>query len=77
MAIALAILQLLNAAAPGIAQLIISIRAKTGGVTTVEVAPDGGVIVRAQLDENDTTFQADVQQAAEWFKTHSNIGGPK
>jgi hypothetical protein len=59
MGTALMIVNLLNAAAPGIAQLILLIRHK-----------DGTISVGAMLDEADAQFDANIKQAGEWLKNH-------
>jgi len=59
MELALALVNLLNVAAPGIASLILLIRRK-----------DGTISVAALLDEADAQFDANIQQAADWFKAH-------
>jgi hypothetical protein len=55
----LQIMNLINAAAPGIAQLILLIKRN-----------DGTVSVVALLDEADAQFDANIQQAADWLKAH-------
>jgi N-acetylglucosamine kinase-like BadF-type ATPase len=57
--LALGIVSLLNAAAPGIASLVMLIRRKDGTITV-------GVL----LDEAETTFNNNIAQAAAWFKEH-------
>jgi hypothetical protein len=59
MELALEIITLLNAASPGIAQLILLIRGK-----------DGTISVGTILDETDTQFAANMKQAADWFAAH-------
>lgn len=59
MELALAIVQLLNAAAPGIAQLMIMIRRK-----------DGTISVMSLLDEADAQFDKNIGQAAAWLSAH-------
>lgn len=59
MALALAIVQLLNAAAPGIAELVLMIRKKDGTISVVSL-----------LDEADAQFDANIKQAADWLKSH-------
>lgn len=59
MALALAIVQLLNTAAPGIAELILLIRKKDGTISVVSV-----------LDEADAQFDANIKSASEWLKSH-------
>lgn len=56
---ALAIVQLMNAATPGIAQLILLIKKK-----------DGTVTVAAMLDEADSKFQSNIEQAKAWLQAH-------
>lgn len=56
---ALQIVNLLNAATPGIANLIILIRRK-----------DGSVTVAAMLDEADASFDANIAKAKEWLASH-------
>ncbi len=58
-ALALGIVQVLNAASPGIAQLI-----------TLILHKDGSISVAAWLDESDAKFSANIQQAADWLKAH-------
>lgn len=59
MELALAIVTLLNAAAPGIASLIMIIRRK-----------DGSIAIGTLLDEADQQFADNLGQAAAWFKAH-------
>jgi hypothetical protein len=56
---ALSILNLLNAATPGIAQLILLIK-----------NTDGTVSVGVLLDQADSQFDANIKQASDWFKAH-------
>lgn len=56
---ALAIVQLLNAAAPGIAQLVLLIKRK-----------DGTLQVMTLLDEADAKFDANIKQATDWLKAN-------
>lgn len=56
---ALAIVQLMNAATPGIAQLILLIKKK-----------DGTVTVAAMLDEADSKFESNINQAKAWLEAH-------
>ena len=56
MDLALQIANLLNTAAPGVANLLLLIKRPNGTVTVVSV-----------LDEADATFQADLDQAKAWF----------
>lgn len=60
---ALAIIQALNAATPGIASLILLIRNK-----------DGSISVGALLDQADAAFDQNLAKASEWLKAH---GGTK
>jgi hypothetical protein len=62
MELALGIIQLLNAASPGIANLILLIRNK-----------DGTITVGALLDQADAQFDKNMQQAADWFKAHPQV----
>lgn len=62
MGTALAIVQLLNTAAPGIASLILMIK-KT----------DGTISVVALLDEADAQFNANIQQAKDWLAAHPKV----
>lgn len=59
MGLALQILALLNAAEPGIAQLILLIKRK-----------DGTISVATLLDEADAQFAANITQAADWLNAH-------
>jgi hypothetical protein len=59
MEMALGIVQLLNAAAPGIAQLVVMIK-----------GTDGKITVAALLDQADAQFDKNLSQAAEWLKAH-------
>lgn len=59
MELALAIATIFNLAAPGIAQIVLLIRKKDG---TVAVVP--------MLSEDDAQFDANLKQAADWFKAH-------
>jgi len=56
---ALAIVQLLNAVAPGVAELILLIRKQ-----------DGTISVGVLLDEADAQFDANMKQAADWLSAH-------
>ncbi len=60
---AIALLQLFNAAAPGIAELILLIR-KTDG--TIAIVP--------MLDEAGAQFKANLAQATDWLKAHGKSG---
>jgi hypothetical protein len=59
MELALALIQLLNAASPGIASLIMLIK-KT----------DGTIAVATLLDEADSKFSDNIKQASDWLKAH-------
>ena len=56
---ALAIVNLFNAAALGIANLILLIRNKDGSITVAQM-----------LDQADSTFDANIKEASDWVKTH-------
>ena len=56
---ALMIVQLLNAATPGIAQLIMLIRNTNGIISVVTL-----------LDQADAQFDANMKQAQNWLATH-------
>jgi hypothetical protein len=56
---AIGIVNLINAAAPGVAELILLIRKR-----------DGTVTVAALLDEADAAFAANIKQAQDWLATH-------
>jgi hypothetical protein len=56
---ALKIVELLNAATPGIATLVMIIRRK-----------DGTVTVAALLDEADAKFDDNINKAREWLSAH-------
>lgn len=56
---ALQIVELLNAAAPGVASLIMMIRHDNGTVSVV-----------ALLDEADSQFGANIKQAQDWLAAH-------
>ena len=60
MELALSIISLLNAAAPGISQLILMIKKS-----------DGTIAIMPILDEADAKFDANIQQATDWLKAHS------
>jgi hypothetical protein len=62
MATALAIVNLLNTATPGIANLILLIRNKDGTVTVAQM-----------LDQNDAQFDKNMAEAADWFKAHPTV----
>ena len=57
---ALAIVNLFNAASPGIASLILLIRNRDGSITVAQM-----------LDQADSMFDANIKEASEWFKTHA------
>lgn len=59
MEFALALVSLLNAAAPGVASIVMMIRRK-----------DGTVAVLPLLEEADAKFAQNLAEAAEWLKTH-------
>lgn len=65
MELALGIVALLNAAAPGIASLIMLIRRK-----------DGSITVGVMLDEAETSFNENISQAAAWFHEHPVVPKP-
>jgi len=56
---ALALAQLFNLAAPGIASLILIIKNKSG---TISIIP--------MLDEADAQFAANIKQAQDWLAAH-------
>ena len=62
MGTALAIVNLFNAAAPGIANLILLIGNK-----------DGSITVARMLDQADSTFDTSIKEASDWFKTHLQV----
>lgn len=62
MGTALAIINLLNAAAPGIANLILLIKNQ-----------DGTITVAQYLDRADAQFEKNLSEAADWFKTHGGV----
>jgi len=59
---ALQIMTLLNAAAPGIAQLVMLIKRK-----------DGTISVVAMCDEADAGFDANIKQVSDWMKAHPKV----
>jgi hypothetical protein len=59
---ALAIVNLLNAAPPGTANLILLIRNKDGSITAAQM-----------LDQADSKFDANIKEASVWFKTHPQL----
>jgi len=65
MTLALALIQLLNAAAPGIAELVVMIRKS-----------DGTLAIIPMLDEADAQFDANIKQAMDWLTAHPK-GGTK
>lgn len=56
---ALAIVELINAAAPGVASLIVMIRHKDNTLSVVQV-----------LDEADAKFSANLKEATDWLAAH-------
>jgi hypothetical protein len=60
---AIQILNLLNLAAPGIAQLILLIKRNDGTLSVVTL-----------LDEADGQFDKNIQQAGDWLKSHPKVG---
>ena len=66
MELALALATLFNAAAPGIAQLVLIIRRQ-----------DGTIGIAALLDEADSKFNQNIAQATEWLRAHGKTGGEK
>ena len=56
---AIALVNLFNTAAPGVAQLIVLIRNKNGNISVV-----------AMLDEADAQFSANMKQAEDWLASH-------
>lgn len=64
MELALALMNLFNAAAPGVAQLVLLIRRQ-----------DGTIGVAALLDEADAKFSANIAQATDWLKAHGKQTG--
>jgi hypothetical protein len=61
---ALAIVQLLNAAAPGVAEIILLIKKQ-----------DGTISVGVLLDEADAQFDANMQQIKDWQAAHPQPKG--
>lgn len=59
---ALAIVQLLNTAAPGIASLILMVKRTNGTVSVI-----------ALLDEADAQFASNIQQAKDWLAAHPKV----
>jgi hypothetical protein len=59
MASAIAIIELLNVASPGIANLIVMIRHKDDTISVLQI-----------LDEADLKFNENLKQAADWLKAH-------
>ncbi len=66
MALALAIIGLLNTAAPGIADIVAMIRKKDGSITMMPL-----------LDEASATFNDNLGQAAAWLTQHPAPAAPK
>jgi hypothetical protein len=62
MELALALLTLINSAAPGIAQLILLIKRNDGSVSVVTL-----------LDEADEQFDKNIKQAGDWLKAHPQV----
>jgi hypothetical protein len=60
---ALAIVNLLNTASPGIAELILLIKKQ-----------DGTIAVGALLDQSDAQFDANVSQIKDWMESHQKQG---
>lgn len=56
---AIAVVELLNAAAPGIASLIVMIRGNDGKLTVLQV-----------LDQADAQFDTNLKQATDWLAAH-------
>jgi hypothetical protein len=56
---AIAVVELLNAAAPGLANLIVLIRHKDGGLSVLQV-----------LDEADAKFSSNLKEATDWLAAH-------
>jgi len=56
---AIAVVELLNAAAPGIASLIVLIRHKDNSLSVLQV-----------LDEADAKFSANLKEATDWLAAH-------
>jgi hypothetical protein len=59
---AIQIVNLLNAAIPGIASMIQMIKNQ-----------DGTVSLTVTLDQADQKFDANLQQVTDWFKTHPDV----
>lgn len=60
MPFALGLIQLINAATPGIASLVLLIKKR-----------DGTIAVATLLDEADAQFDANIQEATAWLKAHA------
>jgi|WetSurMetagenome_2_1015567.scaffolds.fasta_scaffold42080_4 hypothetical protein len=60
MELALAILNLLNVASPGIAQLVLLVKQKDGTIGVVQM-----------LDQADAQFDANMKQASDWLAEHA------
>lgn len=56
---ALALVQLFNVAAPGVAELVMMIKKKDGTISIVAI-----------LDEADAQFSANLDQAKNWLASH-------
>lgn len=59
MQLALAIAQILNVAAPGIAELILMIK-----------KPDGTISIISLLDQADAQFDTNIKAAKDWLAAH-------
>lgn len=59
MGLALAIINLLNAAAPGIANLILLIKKSDGTISVIQY-----------LDQADSQFDKNIAEATDWLKAH-------
>ena len=59
MALALLIAQILNAAAPSIAEIILLVKKE-----------DGTIAILPLLDQADEKFKANLDQAAKWLEAH-------
>ena len=62
MEMALTILNLLNTAVPGIAQLILLIKNTDGTITVAQL-----------LDQSDKQFDANIKSATDWLKAHPQV----
>ena len=56
---AIAIVNLINASAPGVASLILAVRGKNGKISIIQV-----------LDETDEDFKETIESALEWKANH-------